>query len=495
MLSATSLLQAAAALERLRQASLDRLAGTVPAAIVGKSMESMASLRKQHSPQPCLSKSAIAGIGGSRRGAGGSPGSSDGRPGSAAVSPPAVSRVDAAALLARSSSPRLGAPASDAPAKVSTPVAALLAESARIMSSIDGGQGGGFGSSFGCTGAAAASAAAEDDTAATPGAAEHPASAAAEEDPAGFSTPRENAVSLRWLEQQQCPPAAGQREQQAERDSQARHCRVATTADEETGSAAAPAAGGCVEPLMASQAAWPPARGLQHAASFSQVCAACAGSFQCRSNHWHAQLQQCPHLPVPRTRPPAHPLLQLRRRNLQQLSPTSTPLSSLGRQSSRGSSACSDDGLTPRSSLRAARGSMLQRSASPLGAGAAAVPAEARTAVAAHCSASATLCGQHECPADVVGVLRSQQTLELLGESGRFSAGRMPERLPKRAPEGPLLPAREFGASALHSRASSCDLTYYAPFSMDREGQGAFIAPEAQVGCHYCSTVEQPVRL
>ena len=38
----------------------------------------------------------------------------------------------------------------------------------------------------------------------------------------------------------------------------------------------------------------------------------------------------------------------------------------------------------------------------------------------------------------------------------------MPERLPKRAPEGPLLPAREFGASALHSRASSCDLTYYA---------------------------------
>lgn len=270
MLSSTSLVQAAAALERLRQASLDRLAGagSEPPDNVRTSMASMAAMcqRKQHSPQPCMSKAALAGIGGSRRGASSSPGSSDGRPGSAAVSPPAFSRVDAAALLARASSPCPDVPASDAPAKVSTPVAALLAESARIISSIDAGQGGTSGSTFG---GAAAGAAPEDGRAATPDGAVCAAGTAAEEAAAGFSTPRENAVSLHWLKQQQPKPAA---EQQVAGAGQLLRYRAAATPEEEGEVAAvAPTATMPAEPLLASQAALLPVRAPQHAASFSQV--------------------------------------------------------------------------------------------------------------------------------------------------------------------------------------------------------------------------------
>lgn len=183
-------------------------------------------------------------------------------------------------------------------------------------------------------------------------------------------------------------------------------------------------------------------------------------------------------------------LLQLRQRSLQQLSPTSTPLSSLGRQSSRGS-ACSEDSLTPRSSLRAARSSQLQRSVSPLGAGPAAVEAEAHPAMAANSSAAALLGGQRARPLEADASSHPQQAEELPDKGNRYPAVGQAERLPDQAPEEPALPAREFGASALHSRASSCDLTYYAPFSMDREGPGAFAASDAQVGCECHSSVER----
>lgn len=270
-----SVMQAAAALERLRQASLERLAGTFPAAEVaafmGSSMAAM-QLSKQHSPQPCMSKAAITGIGGSRRSAGGSPGSGDKRLSTAAVSPPAESRVATAVLLARGSSSGAAAPGSEAPARMSTPVAALLAESARIMSSMDAGEGGGFGSAFGSTGAAAG-AAAEADTAATPGGTACPARATVEDD-AGFSTPRENAVSLRWLEQQQLQGNAEGLERQAAHAGQVPRYRAATSTAE-ADAAPARAAAMPAEPLMASHAASMPAQAHANAASFGQVRAGC----------------------------------------------------------------------------------------------------------------------------------------------------------------------------------------------------------------------------
>lgn len=42
--------------------------------------------------------------------------------------------------------------------------------------------------------------------------------------------------------------------------------------------------------------------------------------------------------------------------------------------------------------------------------------------------------------------------------------------------EDAALPSAQGGGfGKMHSRASSCDLTFYAPFSMDREGQSAFV--------------------
>lgn len=162
-----------------------------------------------------MSKAAIAGIGGLRRsaaraaesGAGGSPG---------------VGVRSAGAQSANGSQAGDTAAADADAAKLSTPVATLLAESARIISSIDCGQGG-FGSAIGssaaASGTAAAPAAAEQDTAGTPDGAVRPAAVAEEEEEGaeaetGFATPR-GMLAVRWPGQhEQMQQGAGEHKRQ-----------------------------------------------------------------------------------------------------------------------------------------------------------------------------------------------------------------------------------------------------------------------------------------
>ena len=235
--------------------------------------------------------------------------------------------------------------------------------------------------------------------------------------------------------------------------------------------------------------------------------------------------------------PLALPGVQLRQRSLQQLSPTSTPLSSLGRQSSRSSGGySSSNGSTPPSSMRlGGRGMMVRRSSSPLGLaaapglGAAVVAAEAAATAARGTVAAAPgslfspelTSTPSELPdaerlstppdsaptgatsqqrraeqpavpiaqwAAAAAALQQQQehweSLPSPPVPGKPAAAAAPsheeveeEVAEQEHQQAPALPA---GFGAMHSAASSFDLTFYAPFSMDRQGQSAFL-PAQQV--------------
>ena len=192
----------------------------------------------------------------------------------------------------------------------------------------------------------------------------------------------------------------------------------------------------------------------------------------------------------------------MRQRSLQHLSPTSTPLSSLGRQSSSRSSLVSSDagGSTPASGNHA-RGSALRHSASPLGAAQQAQQAQQAGHGAAagaesmgrSAAASQALCfpdlpaGRAASPA-VAAAGRAEQQAQLRAS---FEAGPAADMYAYSSDEeeSPAAAARRAAAAdaeaaelleaarppsgfgALHSRASSCDLTFYAPFTQHQMGQ------------------------
>lgn len=147
--------------------------------------------RRQHSPSPCMSKAALTGLCGSQRGEG-------------TGSPPAASAVDVASLLRASADSQGAEPGEqqqqEQGSRLSSPVANLLRESARLISSVDLGPGGGGGGGFGSAiiPAAAASsgshASSARNTAATPDGAVQSAETEADD---ACSTPRSGAVSQR----------------------------------------------------------------------------------------------------------------------------------------------------------------------------------------------------------------------------------------------------------------------------------------------------------
>ena len=210
-----------AAQNLLKQQAAERRRPSVTAEDV-----SSGSRPRHHSPQPCLSKTAVAAVGGSRRPA--QPSSSAGQAGERQ----AAGGNQAAAGAVRSSCPpaaMAAALAGEAPSappvaaqaaagsgdqqgdKLSTPIVSLLAESARLITSLDCGEAGfaGFGSALGSEAAGSSSAATSgtQGTASTPDGAVRPAEAP--EADADYSTPR-GAVSLRWQGQQgQARHAAG----------------------------------------------------------------------------------------------------------------------------------------------------------------------------------------------------------------------------------------------------------------------------------------------
>lgn len=196
---------------------------------------------------------------------------------------------------------------------------------------------------------------------------------------------------------------------------------------------------------------------------------------------------------------------------MQHLSPTSTPLSSLGRQSSRGSAYSSDAGGSTPASSRQLRGSILRHSSSPLGLAAAAggaaatasageagaalafhshhhhhhhhvagIPGEPLSPPCAHCAASqqqqqqlAVAVQQLAQQAAAAAAAMYADTSDEEEDAGLAAGPTAAEEEAERAAEvlAAARPARGFGA--LHSRASSIDLEFYAPFSGHQLGAGA----------------------
>lgn len=434
---------------------------------------SAASDRRQRSSHSVVSQAAVSGLGGSRR--------SEAAPDAGGSPPPAASTVDVASLLQAGTSQAasrgasrggMAAPSQPAQAQeqpqssrsvVSSPVASLLAESARLISSVDMGGPSAGASAFGSAiipEAAGTSAASQShgrsatrDTAATPDGAVQSASvggagaAACESD--AYTTPREL---------------------QAGGLSQVRdgvRCEVALS-DAAEQRPQVPAGDRCAGLCC-------PERALTL------------------------------HLPLP----PLH-TTQLRQRSMQHLSPTSTPLSSLGRQSSRSSAYSSDAGGSTPASARLFRGSQLRHSSSPLGlaasaasgdaaAIAAAAAGEAGTALRSHHHHHHEVGGHHHeatSPACAHCVASQQQQQQLavavqqLAHQAAAAAAAMyadtsdeeveseeEEEARRMAAEeeaevlAAARPARGFGA--LHSRAGSVDMDFYAPFTVDRLGAGA----------------------
>ncbi|KAI3430710.1 hypothetical protein D9Q98_005298 [Chlorella vulgaris] len=444
--------------------------------------------RRRHSPSPCLSVAAMAGIGGSRRAE------------EVAFPTGAGERVGPDLLAAADSRQAAGAAEqqqqqqeqqASAGCRLSTPVACLLAESARLISSVEGGFGSALNSDGSGGGADGGGAAAQSDTcvAATPEpAGQEDGKERAEPDRGegeAYSTPR-GAVAQGWQGRQR--PAASQACQLPPGGS-------AAVADQER--AQVPAAA-VPEAEPGSLSAW-------------------------------GQLS----------------VSQLRQRSLQQLSPTSTPLSSLGRQSSRGS-VYSSSASTPGSARRASRGPLL-RTNSPLGApagvdgagagaGAAVVQegggrrraaavaglgVEERTAggtdilpplddeddeaadlpvcaPAAELSHAAVAASTHShshpsagsggaestALAEELQRLEQQQWQQAAGAEGLLESsddefeGRLPEGDEQEEEDAAHLQA--CGIVPLHSRAGSFDLTFYAPLSA---GQAAHldVAQQAQL--------------
>lgn len=171
--------------------------------------------RRQHSPSPCLSKAAIADIGGSRR------------------------VLEAGSGITGDSQAGVGESQPQGEGnRLSTPVASLLAESARLIKSVEGG----FGSD-----AAGSGGSGERDAAATP---EARGGQGAEAD-AAYSTPR-GAAPLHWQGQHQEAAAAGLQLQQARYGGAAsseQEVPAAVPAPGETGSLSARAS----QPLGLSQ--------------------------------------------------------------------------------------------------------------------------------------------------------------------------------------------------------------------------------------------------
>lgn len=195
--------------------------------------------------------------------------------------------------------------------------------------------------------------------------------------------------------------------------------------------------------------------------------------------------------------PPAAPL-QMRQRSLQHLSPTSTPLSSLGRQSSRSSSVVSSDagGSTPASGKHA-RGSVLRHSASPLGATQQAQQAgHAASAAASHMLRFPDLPAGRAASPEAAAAARAQQQAQLRAshQSGpaedMYAYSSDEEESPAAAASRAAAAEAEVaevlaaarppsGFGALHSRASSCDLTFYAPFTLHQMGQAEEVGADA----------------
>ena len=379
--------------------------------------------------------------------------------------------------------------------KLSTPVEELLKESARIISSIDlgdrDGGGGGFGSAIIASEAAAASSGTVGDTAGTPDGAV--VSVAVESD-AGFTTPRH----VLGRSQPSGPAAAG-----VLGAVPLRYVAGGSTADEVPGAARATAGAqlGGDRPAGAASSS---------ALNMSQVRRD-AGELECAEGCMPQLLPCiaslllpicCAPLPAPaqllRLAPPAP---QMRQRSLQHLSPTSTPLSSLGRQSSRSSVVSSDAGGSTPASGNHARGSVLRHSASPLGAAQqvqhaghmAAADAEAGAEEGRGAAASHVLCfpdlpaGRAASPA-ADAAARAEQQAQLRASYQPGPAADMyayssdeeesPTEAARRAAAAEAEAAEVLAAArppagfgALHSRASSCDLTFYAPFTVHQMGQ------------------------
>jgi hypothetical protein len=226
-----------AALDRLKQQVAESRRPSAAAEDV-----SSGSRPRHHSPQPCLSKTAVVAVGGSRRPA--QPSSSASQAGERQAAddnqavPAAVrSSCPPAAMAAALAGQASAAPPVTAQAaagsgdqqddKLSTPIVSLLAESARLITSLDCGEPGfvGFGSALGseAAGSSSATTSGTQGTASTPDGAARPAEAS--EADADYSTPR-GAVSLRWQGQQ------------------ARHAAGAVSGAEAQLSAAVPAAVG-----------------------------------------------------------------------------------------------------------------------------------------------------------------------------------------------------------------------------------------------------------
>jgi hypothetical protein len=443
--------------------------------------------RRQHSPSPVLSEQAVAGLGGSRRGvlledaadehaqgagAGGSGGPAQG-----------MDLLGWAQLEEREERRR-------APARLSTPVASLLAESARLISSVEGGFGSVVNAGGDSGGDPSGRGASEGGAAPEAGAAAHSLIPDSPAPDAAFSTPRRSETQP-WQEQ---AAAAG--------GAQAGRHAAAAGGEAEGNAAAAQALG--------AHAGGPPAAVLAARASvqLSQVGAGrlllgCLCSPACHACHGQvasfcAAGNRGARRPLP---PPRAPLLQMRQRSLQHLSPTSTPLSSLGRQSSRGSMP-SSGASTPGTGAR--QRAALLRNSSPLGAGgagAAVLEAEAASAAAAarrgiEAAAAPTL---HDATAARPAFGNLIEVSPLGAEAWQpaepplqaFASDSDDELAPAAEAAGAegedALHLQARGIVPMHSRAGSFDLTFYAPFSA---GQGAFDGPLGfdgpigqQVGC------------
>ena len=461
-------------LERLKQVAAEQRRSTGSAAAPPTAAAQQAHSH-QHSPQPCLSQSALSSLGGSRRVAA-----------SAGSPPPASSAVAVASLLGEAAhgsqeAPQEG-PAADQPqarpgSKLSTPVEELLRESARIISSLDLGDrdgGGAFGSAIIASEAAAAASNGElRDTAGTPDGA---VVSVAVESEAGFSTPR-GAATHSQSGAPAAVPALGTAAQ-----------RYAGASAEEGMAAAGRAA--------AVQGGERPAAAASHGGrSMSQVrlLEACWGARCCRLSPAALACANANALPLPAlpkhfspVRPPPCPM-QMRQRSLQHLSPTSTPLSSLGRQSSRSSVVSSDaGGSTPASSMPA-RASLLRHSTSPLGAAQQAPhPGGAAASQALRFPDLPT--GQAALPPPLAAARAGQQAQlrasyqeqQLAEDMYAYSSDEeeTPAAAARRAAAQEAEAAEVLAAArppagfgALHSRASSCDLAFYAPFTLHQMGQ------------------------